>query len=86
MHSTEAAYNSILQADVMHCLHPHPLFMSAYDRALAKQGREQGEELVVACVFGARLLPEGQGQLEQRELRPGDALELLGRTRFGKPD
>jgi itaconate CoA-transferase len=62
MHSTEAAYNSILQADLMHCVHPHPLFMSAYDRALAKQGRDQDEDWVgyIPCMFhqAGRLLTE----------------------------
>ncbi len=62
MHAPPAAGESILRAEFMDRLHPHPLFMSHIDRDLAKQGRAQGEEWVrfVPCMFhqAGRLLTE----------------------------
>ena len=62
MHSNKAASETILTPDLMDRLHPHPLFMSTYDRDLAKLGRAQAEEWVefVPCLFHqvGRLLTE----------------------------
>jgi itaconate CoA-transferase len=62
MHSTAAAAQSLIRADLMDVIHPHPLFMSAFDRMLAREGREQGKNWVdyVPCMFheAGRLLTE----------------------------
>jgi itaconate CoA-transferase len=62
MHSTKAAAESLLRADLMDVIHPHPLFMSAYDRMLADEGRRQGQDWVdfIPCMFhqAGRLLTE----------------------------
>jgi itaconate CoA-transferase len=62
MHSTLAAYETLLKPGLMSVVHPYPLFMSPFDRALATQGRAQGEEWVhfIPCLFhqAGRLLTE----------------------------
>lgn len=62
MHSSLAAAETLLRPEMMHVIHPHPLFMSPFDRALATQGRAQGKEWVrfVPCLFhqAGRLLTE----------------------------
>ena len=62
MHSTLAAAQHLLRADLMDVIHPHPLFMSPVDRMLAEQGRKQGQDWVdyIPCMFhqAGRLLTE----------------------------
>lgn len=62
MHGAPAAAETILKPEYMDVIKPHPLFMSAVDRALAEEGRKQGKEWMafVPCVFhqAGRLLTE----------------------------
>ncbi len=62
MHSSPAAAESLIRADLMDIIHPHPLFMSVFDRMLAHQGREQDKDWVdyIPCMFhqAGRLLTE----------------------------
>ncbi len=62
MHSSPAAAESLIRADLMDVIHPHPLFMSVFDRMLARQGREQDKDWVdyIPCMFhqAGRLLTE----------------------------
>ena len=62
MHSTQAAAESLIRADLMDVVHPHPLFMSAFDRMLAEEGIKQGKDWVdfIPCMFhqAGRLLTE----------------------------
>ena len=62
MHGTADMLDNLFTPDVMPCVKPHPLFMSGYDRKLAKMGYEQNEEWVhfVPCLFhqSGRLMTE----------------------------
>ncbi len=62
MHASPAAAQSLIRADLMDVIHPHPLFMSVFDRMLAKEGRDQGKDWVdfIPCMFhqAGRLLTE----------------------------
>ena len=62
MHSSEAASKHLLLPEYMDIVHPHPLFMSGFDRALAAEGRKQAKEWVsfTPCLFhqAGRLLTE----------------------------
>ena len=62
MHGNSSHLETIFAPENMAVIKPHPLFMSAADRALAKMGHEKGEEWVhyVPCLFhqAGRLLTE----------------------------
>lgn len=65
MHASDAAVKTLLVPELMDVVKPHPLFMSAHDRALAKKGYELGKEYIhfVPCVFhqAGKLLTEEIG-------------------------
>ncbi|GAA0568728.1 acetyl-CoA hydrolase/transferase family protein [Caenispirillum bisanense] len=65
MHASDAAVKTLLVPELMDVVKPHPLFMSAFDRALAKKGYEVGKEYIhfVPCAFhqAGKLLTEEIG-------------------------
>lgn len=65
MHASDSAVKTLLVPELMDVVKPHPLFMSAYDRALAKKGYEVGKEYIhfVPCAFhqAGKLLTEEIG-------------------------
>lgn len=65
MHASDAAVKTLLVPELMGVVKPHPLFMSAFDRALAKKGYEVGKEYIhfVPCAFhqAGKLLTEEIG-------------------------
>ncbi len=65
MHASDAAVKTLLVPELMDVVKPHPLFMSGFDRALAKKGYEVGKEYIhfVPCAFhqAGKLLTEEIG-------------------------
>lgn len=65
MHASDAAVRTLLVPELMDVVKPHPLFMSGYDRMLAKKGYEVGKEYIhfVPCAFhqAGKLLTEEIG-------------------------
>lgn len=65
MHASDAAVQTLLVPELMDVVKPHPLFMSAHDRMLAKKGYEVGQEYIhfVPCAFhqAGKLLTEEIG-------------------------